>query len=300
MNKVSVLMSTYNGEKYLRKQINSILNQEGVIVQLLVRDDGSTDSTIEILQEYEQLGKLKWYLGENIKPARSFLDLISNSEDCEYYAFSDQDDYWLPNKLYEAIKVLQKQSSNIPSLYYSHVILVDSKLNKIKQKVRKYDFVKFNYAVVSSNAAGCTFCFNKKLRDMVNQYKPNYQIMHDGWLHKLCLALDGYVYCDKNSYIFYRQHNDNVIGGTSTILSRWKRRIKSIIKDPCSRSKGIEQILIGYKKYLSKENYMICKEVVDYKRDFCKRLNLLFDKKICSPDLKIDFMYRLAVFFGVF
>ena len=72
----SVLMSTYNGERYLRQQIDSILQQEGVKVQLLVRDDGSTDNTLDILNGYAQKGLLKWYQGENLKSARSFLTLL--------------------------------------------------------------------------------------------------------------------------------------------------------------------------------------------------------------------------------
>ena len=83
---VCVLMSTYNGEKYLEEQIDSILAQKGCKVQLLVRDDGSSDGTIGILQKYHEEGYLEYYTGENLKPAKSFMDLLYNAPKAEYYA----------------------------------------------------------------------------------------------------------------------------------------------------------------------------------------------------------------------
>lgn len=100
---VTVLMSTYDGENFLRDQIESILNQEDVYVHLIVRDDGSKDRTINILEEYQSRGKLEWYSGKNLGSARSFLNLVSKSPDNEYYAFSDQDDVWFSKKLKRAI-----------------------------------------------------------------------------------------------------------------------------------------------------------------------------------------------------
>ena len=93
--KVLILLSTYNGERYIKEQIESLLKQENVKVSILVRDDGSTDGTINILNEYQKQGKLKWYTGENLKPAKSFMNLVENAPEYEYYAFCDQDDVWL-------------------------------------------------------------------------------------------------------------------------------------------------------------------------------------------------------------
>ena len=87
MEKVVVLMSTYNGEKYLEEQIKSIINQKDVQVDLFVRDDGSNDTTLEILSKYEKKNILKLYTGQNLKSAYSFMDLIMNAPNSEYYAF---------------------------------------------------------------------------------------------------------------------------------------------------------------------------------------------------------------------
>ena len=300
MNKVIVLMSTFNGEKYLKEQIDSILAQQGVEIHILVRDDGSTDSTQSILKTYSDEGKLKWYSGKNLRTAKSFMDLLRQSGECEYYAFSDQDDFWLPEKLITAINILKKQDENRPALYYGQTTLVDANLNIMKQKQEYHSFTIFRNAVVSSNATGCTFCFNKKLRDMINLYIPSYQIMHDGWLHKVCLAIDGYVYFDRNSYIYYRQHENNVIGGTTTPLKRWKRRFNMVRKNPCPRSRGISEILKGYKLYMSEENRRICEEIAEYKNSPLKKMRLFFDNSISSPNKKINTIYKLAVLLGLF
>ena len=103
-NTVTVFMSTYNGEKYLEQQIESILHQEHVKVKLFIRDDGSKDNTIKILRKYSKLSNIHVIYGDNIGYAKSFLKIIENNEYTSYYSFSDQDDIWLPNKLHEAIR----------------------------------------------------------------------------------------------------------------------------------------------------------------------------------------------------
>ena len=95
MKKVTILLSSYNGETYLDEQLESIEAQKDVQTRILVRDDGSTDHTCDILDQWQQKTNLKWYCGENIGPARSFMDLLRQAGDSYYYAFSDQDDYWL-------------------------------------------------------------------------------------------------------------------------------------------------------------------------------------------------------------
>lgn len=300
MDKVLVLMSTYNGEKYLKEQLDSILNQKKVEVDILVRDDRSKDSTIDILQDYESRGLLSWYSGENLRAAKSFMNLIQQSGDYAFYAFSDQDDYWLPNKLHVAVERIKKQDACKPFLYYSNTTLVDEKLELIKTKNERKCFTSFSEAVISSNAPGCTMCMNKTLRDIINTYTPDYQIMHDGWVHKVCLAVGGTAFYDEKSYIYYRQHGNNVVGGTMTPIKRWKRRIDTTKNNPCPSSRAIAEILKGYKDIMPDENILICKRVAEYKKSMFNRFSLLFDRNIHSSNTRIDFLYRLTVLLGLF
>ena len=106
--KVCVLISTYNGERFLEEQIASIIAQKGVEVDILVRDDGSSDMTCSLLERWQKEGKLKWYKGENLGFARSFMNLLKTASGYDYYAFCDQDDIWLEDKLQRAVTALEK------------------------------------------------------------------------------------------------------------------------------------------------------------------------------------------------
>lgn len=133
MKKVQVLLSTYNGEKYLKEQIESILKQKEVDIHLLVRDDGSSDSTIKILEEISNKNKkITFYKGKNIGPARSFMELLKKSEEADYYSFADQDDIWEENKIISAINKLK--NTNEPELYLSALGIVNEKLENIETK----------------------------------------------------------------------------------------------------------------------------------------------------------------------
>ena len=94
LSNVVVLLSSYNGEQYIKEQVESILGQKNVRVKLLIRDDGSTDATPNLLSKYSQLPNVDVVYGKNIGASNSFLWLIKNAPECEYYSFSDQDDVW--------------------------------------------------------------------------------------------------------------------------------------------------------------------------------------------------------------
>lgn len=102
---VQVVMSTYNGEKYLKEQIDSILSQEGVDVRLYIRDDGSSDRTTDILASYQEHKNVKIEKGNNLGFAKSFLTALDECDEADYYAFSDQDDVWEKDKLSTAIEI---------------------------------------------------------------------------------------------------------------------------------------------------------------------------------------------------
>ena len=127
-------MSTFNGEKYLQEQLNSLFNQENIKLDILVRDDNSTDKTKEILDR----NHIKWYTGKNLKPAKSFFDLIKKSGDFEYYAFCDQDDVWDNKKLYIAIKKLEKCNNNKPSELEDKVIFINAKNEVTRKNAESY------------------------------------------------------------------------------------------------------------------------------------------------------------------
>ena len=233
MKNIQILMSTFNGEKYLREQIDSILSQEGKIrISLLVRDDGSSDGTIEILKEYEKKNKIKWYKGRNLGPAKSFLDLIKNSDKADYYAFSDQDDYWEPDKLINAVKCLDKKKSDVGKLYYSALNIVDKNLN-FKRKTVINEEIDFKKGIVRNQATGCTMVFNNYIRTFLLDKDFEYVGMHDSLLYRLALLYNWHIYRDDKSYIKYRQHENNVLGMTYSRVGNLKKKIRKFFTDEC-------------------------------------------------------------------
>lgn len=214
MRNILVLMSTYNGEKYLKEQIDSILAQKNVEVTIRVRDDESTDGTIRILEEYQKCGKLNWYSSTNMGPAKSFLDLVYNAPlKYDYYAFCDQDDYWKEDKLYKAIERLEHFDDK-PALYHCELEIVDENLEHIKM-TRNCNKTKFiDQTLMVFYIPGCTMVFNNCLMRKIQERKPEFDLitMHDCWLYYICLGIGGKIISDKNAYIQYRQHGNNVIG----------------------------------------------------------------------------------------
>lgn len=301
MKNVCVLMSTYNGEKYLQEQIDSIINQQGVNVMLLVRDDGSTDSTVDILERYKQDGILDWYSGKNLRSARSFLDLIYRAPECEYYAFSDQDDYWMPEKLHVAVERLGETDAGRSALYCSKTKLVDEKLQPIMQ-TEKHEFRALGMpsAFIINNAPGCTMVFNRYLLERLRDYYPKNIGMHDSWAYKICVVTGNQIIADKNAYICYRQHGNNVLGGMNNPARSWKRRFNNLKSAACYRSKVANEVLNGYGKYLSKEDKEQLLIISRYRQNFTYWMKAILKPSLSTEIPFYTLLFKISVLLRVF
>ncbi|MGY6213108.1 glycosyltransferase family 2 protein [Cytobacillus firmus] len=297
---VQVLMSTYNGGKYLDEQISSLISQEGVNVRILVRDDGSKDSTITKLKKWEQKGVLEWYSGENLKPALSFMDLVKRAPKANYYAFCDQDDFWHKDKLKVAVRMLEGFNTSEPSLYFSNKQLVDSNLVPIKTKNQKPK-ISLGSALIINPVTGCTMTINHALLEVVRKYDNKNLYMHDAWIYRVCMALDGNVVFDEKPHIDYRQHENNVIGGTSSISKKFKRRIKNVLLERNRiREKDAKELIRGYSDSISIENLETIKKVAYYRKSLKNKLDLVFDKNIRTNNTEHDLSFFCAVLLNAF
>ncbi|QHQ61055.1 glycosyltransferase [Anaerocolumna sedimenticola] len=232
MKKVQILLSSYNGEKFIKKQIDSILQQDFKELSILIRDDGSSDRTIDIIKEYSLLHKnIKFYTGKNIGAQNSFFNLLENADQtCDYYALADQDDIWKNNKVSKAIDELDKYDNNFPVLYSSDVTLVNEQLKIIKNKIRNYHVSpSFGNALVENICIGCTLVLNKKLLDLITNNIPHFSYMHDWWIY-IVASYFGTIIFDYNSYVFYRQHSNNAIGTYTNFYSKIYKRVKNVKK----------------------------------------------------------------------
>ncbi|MFY9810952.1 glycosyltransferase family 2 protein [Aquabacterium sp.] len=299
--RVQILMSTFNGEKYLDEQIQSLADQAGVHVSILVRDDGSRDSTCSILHKWEQKGILKWYKGTNLGPARSFMELVFCAPPSDYYAFCDQDDVWDTNKLQVALEKLEELPKHKPCIYFSNARLVDANLNKIGSTNLNPE-ISLGSALIINPVIGCTAVFNKELLAIARNFDHQDLYMHDGWIYRICMAVGGAAVFDKTSHISYRQHSNNVVGGVrGTFYKRFVRRLKSAtVNRRCTRLIDAKALLAGYSELIQEPDRAKILLVANYKKNIRSKLKLIISKEIKTNSTEHNISFVIAVLLGAF
>lgn len=290
---VTVVLATYNGEKYLKEQLDSLVRQRGVAVNILVRDDGSKDGTLDILDEYQNRGLLKWYTGEHLNVQKGYLDLLKNAPKSEYYAFCDQDDVWDDNKLLYAVTELEELPKDKPSIYYCGQRLVDENLKLLSVHNISIDRSPHTNFLIS-NIAGCTAVFNQVLVDAVNSASPEFILMHDSWIFKICLALGGSYFADSSAHINYRQHGNNVAGLSSGIKGKI-RQAKRYIYD-FKIQKQCQNLLVCYGDRMIPEYKALTEEVCYYNQSFINWLKLLKNKDFDFKSIGLNSIIKLKIF----
>lgn len=320
MKKLQILMSTYNGKAYLREQLDSVLQQDckqkGLVkLQLLVRDDGSKDGTQKILQEYaiRYPQEVQWFQGENCGVIQSFFELMKKTEKADFYAFSDQDDFWMPDKMSSAIQIIEKYGKNRPFLYCCRPKLVDAELNAITSAMKRPAMrPSFGNALLENIVTGCTAVMNEELRALVAVRFPQFTVMHDRWFY-LAASCFGRVYYDETPHICYRQHGGNVVGVNS---GRWKEfygRLRLFWGKRHDISRQAEEFIKIFgalperedlKEYRGDAKSASClklaKELVEGRKGFSKRLRLVKGKRLFRQRSMDDFIFRMLILLGIY
>lgn len=228
---VSILFCSYNGEKYLREQLDSIIGQTHANWTLYISDDGSTDNTLSIIEEYKNKlpdNKLILLKGPSKGFAANFLSLMKNPHiKSSYYAFSDQDDIWLETKLERAVgmvKVAESNNSTPFVLYGGRTRLINEDKEIIgHSSIFKRDF-KLENALLQSYSGGNTMLFNDALKKKVESLPEEITIVsHDWYLYIICSAFAGVNLYDQEPQILYRQHSNNIVGSNLGLLSKIQR-----------------------------------------------------------------------------
>ena len=226
---IDVLLATYNGEKYLREQIDSILNQTYQNIQLIISDDCSKDNTRKILKEYEEKdSRVKVYdQDENIGCIKNFEFLLKQVKN-EIYMLSDQDDVWMPEKIEKTYEQLENEKAD---LVFGDLEVVDSNLEiiypsfndfmKLSRKIKRHiNTNELNY--LYNCVTGCTIMSRKKWIDKILPLPVNSKyVLHDHWIG-LMISLKGKLAYLPEKYIKYRQHEDNEVG-TDKISHQFKQ-----------------------------------------------------------------------------
>ena len=223
---IAILMATYNGEKYLEEQIDSILVQSYGDFKIYIHDDGSEDNTVNIIKKYveDYPDKIVQVEGGPTGGSKNnFLYLLKNVE-ADYYMYTDQDDVWLPEKI-AALKAkmdateaeVGNDAASTPIMVFGDMKVVDENLDVIAESFIKYNnldtkHLTFNRLVVQNVVAGCTTLFNRALRDEGLKYRDADKLRwHDWWLALIACGR-GKLAFEEKSLQLYRQHGDNSIG----------------------------------------------------------------------------------------
>lgn len=257
---INILMATYNGEKYLDEQLNSIMMQRYKDWKLYISDDGSTDKTSQIIEKFRKKHSQRVFLLPKSNTcrvgggaAKNFFRLLLavkteiKSHD-DYVAFCDQDDMWLPEKLeaviYKMKEIESECGKKTPVLVHSDLKVVDENLSIISNSF--FDFQKIspnrtkleNY-MVQNNVTGCTMLINKPILDLID-FAPNNCTMHDWWI-ALIAATHGKISCVMKPLVLYRQHGKNEVGA---------KNAKSL-KFIAGKLKNIEKLKMNYREMFS-------------------------------------------------
>lgn len=276
MDEVCVIMAAYNGEKYLRSQVESILGGTYKNVVLRIFDDGSTDGTVELLEELknEYPSQLFYKQNEgNLGCVKNFLQAAAET-DSDYYMFSDQDDVWMEDKITKTLHQMkqaehrgiaedtEKQAAQngqtVPVAVFTDAVVVDESLKPIHPSFHgqsRLDMEKLDFAhlLMENKVIGCTLMFNRALQQKLTVLPENIR-WHDWWIGLIASSMGVLSYLSEPT-MYYRQHEKNVIGNMG-FGSYVGNRVSSLgrqresIRENCRQAAAFYQV---YEKKLPKE-----------------------------------------------
>jgi glycosyltransferase involved in cell wall biosynthesis len=225
---VAILLCTFNGERFLSTQLESLNSQTHENWYVVASDDGSTDQTLKILQDYQARwpqGKLIIRSGPKKGFCQNFLSLACDpSIVADFYAFCDQDDVWLPAKLLLAlIEINKNKEVDQPYLYCGRTEYVDENLITIGFSPLFSQPRTFRNALIQSIAGGNTMVFNVKTKKYLEKTGPVNHPSHDWWLYQLVTGVGGFVFYDPEPKVLYRQHDKSLVGSNNSLFAKLKR-----------------------------------------------------------------------------
>ena len=229
--KINIVMSTYNGEQFLAEQIGSIQNQTFKDWQLLIRDDGSSDQTPEIIKSFAAQDPRIVFINahdrENFGVIKNFFTLIKHDK-ADYYFFSDQDDVWLEDKLETMLAAARQYPDQLPLMVYTDLCVVDQNLQVMNQSMIRSQSHHANTELVQelteNTVTGGVAMINHALAERWRTLDNI--IMHDWYLAVLATAIGKLVYIDQPGEL-YRQHDNNVLGART-----FTKRLKTWLSGP--------------------------------------------------------------------
>lgn len=269
MKSVSLVMATYNGEKYLREQLDSIYSQTMVPDEVIVVDDCSTDGTVFILKEYKEKFGLQYFVNErNMGVNKNFEKAISLSSG-DYICISDQDDVWKKDKIEKTFSKIKEIEENAPACVSSHAIHVDENLKPLFSRVIKFKDSRWEEPLYGNGSQGCSLMFNKKLKDKILPLSKYF--IYDHFIGVISCFV-GNRCTIGTPLMFYRHHGKNVVANQK---NHYKR--------------GMSEAISIHLLMKRKERLYLLKHLKEaYSNNFDEEKRMLLDKTIQFFSFKND------------
>jgi len=235
--RVAILLSTYDGERFLGEQLASLQEQTVRDWRLYWRDDGSEDATPRLMAEFiSMLGPERAVVVPSegrVGACESFLRLLraARADGNDIVSFCDQDDVWLPEKLARGIAALQGTEAGTPALYCARQVLVDADLRRIALSAALRRVPRFPAALAQNIATGCTLMLNRAAIELVAASRAPGTTLHDWWCYLLVSAAGGALLFDATPVVLYRQHDGNMVGAPPWF---WQRGLAALRRGPHS------------------------------------------------------------------
>ncbi len=301
---VTILLSTYNGEKNLKEQLDSLRNQTYKNIKIVARDDSSTDNSLGVLKAYDIEVMPQ---DENLGPSGSFAALLEYAlkSDSSYFMFCDQDDVWEEEKIEKTLikmRELESKFGDIPLLVHTDLEVVDEDLETLDKSFWHFEHINpnvnaFSRLLIQNTITGCTVMINRKLAELAMPISSN-AIMHDWWLGLVASQFGKIDYMDK-ALIKYRQHGGNSIGAKgfnyfSVFLKFYKIFYKNelYLKHLHVNIKQAESFLERYRDDLDDSTVEMLEEFVDIElKSFWQKRKIVLKYKL----LKQGFIRNLGL-----
>lgn len=297
--KVAILLASYNGEKFIKEQLDSLLMQTEGDFSLIIRDDGSTDKTFEIEQDYARRypDKIRAIQNTGTKHGAKYnfweLCKIGIRTDADYFLFCDQDDVWKPDKIRQtlaAMEAAEGQSRGQPVLVHTDLTVVDENLAVLGGSFIRYRNLNpacrsINRLLVQNNVTGCTVMVNRPLLEKAMELTDaDGMVMHDWWL-SLTASLFGQIVFLNTPTVFYRQHGGNVVGATKVnslkFILRRLREVPSVRKKLYQAARQAASLLETYDESLSEADKALIGTLADIRqRKKAERVYLLIKHRL--------------------
>lgn len=225
---VAILLGTHNGARFVSEQLASFRQQSHRRWSLIVRDDGSSDTTLAHVAAFAVTAgsyAVRVEAGPRLGFAGNFLTLLAmEGGAAPYVAFSDQDDYWLPDKLSRAVAQLSQVPEAVPAMVCGPTVLTDEKLRRIGISPRFRRPPSFQNALVQTIAGGNTMVLNRAARMLLHAAGAEADVVsHDWWIYQLITGAGGHVIYDAEPTLLYRQHGANLSGSNRGLRAKFTR-----------------------------------------------------------------------------